>query len=297
MRCNLCQHDRFLELPFFYEWDGKRFQGLRCRNCRLVTLDPLPTKEELTRLYGEEYFDSGLHGLQQAGVDYETLADRRQDDARRFIREVIRKRHPSARTLCEIGAAMGHFLLAAREEGFTCAGVEFSEAAVARATEKFGLDLVCGNIEELELPDWHGKWDVIYAGDLLEHLRDPAGMVAKAARLLAPGGLCVMRVPGTFNLLSTRLAIPLLRLLGRQKKLPDKPYHLYEFTTGTVRRLFRPHFARLEILNEATPPRVLNLKTRSADYLAKSMLQVFNYPLTRLTNRFGDRMTVFAWKT
>ena len=38
------------------------------------------------------------------------------------------------------------------------------------------------------------------------------------------------------NLLATRLAVPLLRALDRQKRLPDKPYHLYEFTTTTARR-------------------------------------------------------------
>ena len=105
-----------------------------------------------------------------------------------------------------------------------------------------------------------------------------------------------MKVPGTFNLLATRLAVPVLRGLGRDKRLPDDPYHLYEYTSTTLQRMFRRHFATVEIRNETVAPWRMNLKSGSFDHVAKMMLQWFNWPLTALTNRFGDRMTVYARK-
>ena len=226
MQCNLCQSNTSSNLPFFYEWDGRRFQAVRCTKCDLVTLDPLPTDAELRRLYDFDYFESGLHGLDQMGTNYEAHADSASASAVQFIRDVIRKRHPRAKSLFEIGAAMGHLLAAASKEGFTCAGVEISEVAVERARKKFGLELHCGNIEDLDPEPWRDQWDIIYAGDLLEHLRDPSRVLAKVERMLAPDGLCIFRIPSTMNLLSTKIAIPLLRLCGREKRLPDNPYHL-----------------------------------------------------------------------
>lgn len=255
----------------------------------------MPTDEELVRLYAADYFTDGLHGLDQADRDYESLYDASTDGSARLIAG-IRRLHPDAGCLFEIGPAMGHFLAAARDTGLTVAGVEISSAGVARAREKFALDIIEGNIETVDLSAEFGRWDIVYCGDLLEHVRDPLAVVGTAAALLAPGGLCVMRVPGTFNLLSTRLAVPVLGILARRKRLPDNPYHLYEFTTATARRLFGRHFDRVEVKNEAIAPWRLNLKSGSAEYLAKYLLQWINWPLTRLTNRFGDRMTISAWK-
>jgi SAM-dependent methyltransferase len=296
MQCNLCGAGVFENVPFYYSWEDKRFQGVRCCRCRLITLSPLPTDEELTRLYAEEYFASGLHGLDRLGTDYEAWADRAHRSHRAFIRAQLLPRCPGARSVFEIGAAMGHFLAAAKEEGLDVAGIEISPAAVSRAREKFGLELSCANIEEADITGWKGRWDIVYAGDLFEHLRDPSGVLAKVRLLLEPGGLFVVRVPSTFDLLFTRLAVHGLALLRRAQRLPDNPYHLYEYTGTTLRRMLATQFGRIEIKTHATPPGRLNLKGGSTAYRAKWAFQLINYPLTVLTGRWGDRIDAFAWK-
>ena len=54
--CDLCGATRFRRLAFFYELEGQRLQGVQCRSCSLMFLDPLPTPAQLERLYGKEYF-------------------------------------------------------------------------------------------------------------------------------------------------------------------------------------------------------------------------------------------------
>lgn len=295
--CNLCGGLRFGRLPFHYVWEGRRLQGVRCRDCALVTLFPLPTDEDLQRLYAGDYFATGLHGLDRLGRSYEMWADSQTEGSRRFLREELLRRRPGARKLFEIGAAMGHFLQAARAEGLEVSGLELSPAAVIRAREKFGFALTCANIEDFAAAPHASGWDIVYAGDLFEHLRDPAAVVDKVHAMLSPGGLFALHVPGTFELLSTRLALPLLRLARRDRCLPDRPYHLYEYTTTTIRRLLGRRFDRIEVLNTATPPARLNVKNRSFPYLAKRALQYVNRPLTAATGRFGDRISVYAWKS
>jgi SAM-dependent methyltransferase len=262
----------------------------------LVCVDPLPTAADLAELYAEDYFTDGLHGLDRLGSNYERWADRTARHASVLIEREIRRRHKSARTLYEIGAAMGHFLAAARAAGLVTSGIEFSATAVAKARRKFGVEIQCGDFETTPLSAKNGRWDIVYAGDVFEHFRNPARVVERMWHLATPGGLVVVRVPGTFNLLSTRLAEKLLRAAGREKQLPDPPYHLYEYTDATIRRMLGLHFSPVEVIHHATPPFRLNLKTGSVDYWAKLALQFVNYPLTAITRRFGDRMTVYARK-
>lgn len=296
MVCNSCGGEKFTLEPFHYWWDERRFDGVRCRACELVSLSPMPSDADLAKLYDGDYFARGLHGLDQLRQSYEQWADAAMEVSRRFLLDELLPRRPGARSVFEIGAAMGHFLESARREGLAVSGLEISPAAVTRAREKFGLELACGNIEAFDPGPWAGRWDLVYAGDLFEHLRDPAGVLGKVETLLSPGGLFFIRIPSTLNLLSTRLAAPLLRASGRSRRLPDPPYHLYEYTPATIGRLFARHFARVEIRQEAMAPERLNLKGGSPAYLAKRALQVVNAPLTRLTGRWGDRLTVCGRK-
>jgi len=292
--CVACGGTDFARAPFHYVWEGRRFEAWRCRRCGLTTIEPKPNDEELTRLYAADYFRDGLHGLDRAGSDYETLSDRAREDWRRFLRREIRPRHPEARRFFEVGAAMGHMLAVARDEGFAVGGVEISAAAAERAREKFGIELQVGDLTGLDLADEAGHWDIVYAGDVLEHLRDPAAALAVMSRLLAPGGLVVVCVPTTLDLISSRLGDRLLRWGHRDARLPDPPYHLYEFTRTTARRLAQRYFGQVETVTEIVPFSRLNLKDRSPRYLAKAALHVLNVPLTRLTGRWGDRLTLYA---
>lgn len=59
----------------FYLWNNKKFQLVQCNNCKLITLDPKPTSQELELLYAEDYFDHGAHGLDAYQKTYEEIRD------------------------------------------------------------------------------------------------------------------------------------------------------------------------------------------------------------------------------
>ena len=138
MKCNLCNSEEFLQAPFHYLWDNKKFNGVKCVHCGLITIDPLPTVEDIKKLYSEDYFIDGAHALDQAGMTYEELADTGSHEQRiRYIKAHIFKEKPNTKSIFEIGAALGYFLNAAKELNLKVSGVEISPEACLKAKQKF----------------------------------------------------------------------------------------------------------------------------------------------------------------
>ena len=98
------------------------------------------------------------------------------------------------------------------------------------------------------LPFDDESFDVVVAGELLEHVRDPAGLVGDARRVLRAGGMFVGSVPNGFRL-KNRLRF----LAGRKPE--DDPTHLHLFTPGDLCALLhgfeeaRLHFVSSRLLH------------------------------------------------
>lgn len=294
MNCELCSKSTFKKTPFYYLWNNKEFTLVQCKTCGLIMQSPLPDKIELTMLYADDYFEQGAHGLNITGESYEnsrdklTLAQRTE-----FIKTIILKYHPQAESIFEIGFAMGHLLDAAKTMGLKTSGMEFSESAVLKAKEKFQLQVKAGNFEE---STDIGSWDVIYGGDVFEHFTRPSKVVENLYQHLNSDGMAILIIPSTFNLFSTKLASLVFRISGKRKKMYDKPYHVFEYTSATIKKMLLKEFKEVRIVNMIKKPSQLNLKSGGIEYQLKYLLHFINYPFTKLFNRNGDRLLVIAKK-
>ena len=124
---------------------------------------------------------------------------------------------------CRYGALTQHYAA-----GNHVVGVDIDADALARAAE-LGIETHWADVEDpLSFDD--ESFDVVVAGELLEHVRDPAGLVGEARRVLRPGGQFVASVPNAFRL-KNRLRF----LLGRKPE--DDPTHLHMFSPADIDRL------------------------------------------------------------
>jgi SAM-dependent methyltransferase len=107
-------------------------------------------------------------------------------------------------------------------------GVDADREALAEA-QKLGIETRWADLDE-PLPFDDESFDVVVAGELLEHLRDPRRVVAEVRRVLRPGGTFVASVPNAYRLKNrARFA------LGRKPE--DDPTHLQMFAPSDVRSL------------------------------------------------------------
>ncbi len=297
--CDLCGGSEFRPLPFYYEFEGQRLRGTRCRRCALMFLDPQPTPAQLERLYGKDYFTERPN-YDRTQQEVKFIEDGQKNQALNELRpdkftDYILARYPGrAFRYLEVGCGPGYTLKSLQALGWTTHGLEISVHAADFARRELHLPVVTGNIETTE--DFHeNQFDLAYMGDVLEHLLSPAATLAKFHRILEPGGLLVLALPAVLNLPAVRLGFAAYGLLGKERRMDIPPYHLYEFTPATITKLLNAQgFELVELRNPVKPPRHIRLGGSLMEKAAKLAGQYPTYWLNKLTGRFGDRMFVVA---
>lgn len=213
---------------------GGRLKMVRCTVCGLVYLNPRPRPDALPDIYDfEEYADS----------------TNRNPVLMRHFHAQLQRHHPRAVRVLEIGCSAGEFLAYLEGVGFECEGNPGMEEAKSKPP-KFKGRRHYGLMEDLDLGA--DRYDAVFLLNTLEHVADPALVIAKAHQLLKPGGVFILRHPNAAMYLSwpyrytielAKLGLHLaLRAAGRRPSfgmLGFKNQHLFYFTAATVNRILQ----------------------------------------------------------
>jgi 2-polyprenyl-3-methyl-5-hydroxy-6-metoxy-1,4-benzoquinol methylase len=210
-----------------FEYDTTRSELTiwRCP-CGGAYLDPRPAPSALARIYPPDYYSYDF--AQKLGplvMRFKAFAERAK------VRAYAPFLAPGARVL-DVGCGDGHLLADLRDRvggGLRLEGVEFSAAAAA-AAERAGFHVYRAPVEEVELPA--GAFDLVIMNQLIEHVREPAAVLARVARALRPGGHIFIETP---NLDSLDARLFRRRYWGGY----HLPRHFHLFDTHTLPRLVR----------------------------------------------------------
>jgi 2-polyprenyl-3-methyl-5-hydroxy-6-metoxy-1,4-benzoquinol methylase len=219
--CPLCGDDARLhysgleDLEYFLE---AAFDAYRCGGCGLLFMHPLPTRDELPRLYPSTYhnFDPPSNPVSRLLLDryYEHQCT------------ICRRHLPPDGALLEVGCAAGDVLERMQGHGYRdVQGIELSLEACQRAWQR-GLKVFHGTLDEFETDQ---RFDLIFMSHVIEHVLDPVATVAKLASLLKPGGVLYLETPNVGSLDA--------RVWKQGWGLIHYPRHLYFFDRSTLRRL------------------------------------------------------------
>ncbi|NNJ10923.1 class I SAM-dependent methyltransferase [Chloroflexales bacterium ZM16-3] len=97
--------------------------------------------------------------------------------------------------LLDLGAGMGGFAVAAALGGARVVACEYNPAycdIVRLRAERHGLRLPIFNAAGEALPFPSASFDTVVAWDVIEHVQSPTAMLAEIARVLRPGGHCLL---------------------------------------------------------------------------------------------------------
>jgi SAM-dependent methyltransferase len=94
--------------------------------------------------------------------------------------------------LLDIGAGLGVFPYAVKQEGWQCTAIDPDPRAVAHMRDGVGVEAVCADFMGVE---GVGEFDIVTFNKVLEHVEDPVAMLRRAHRFVAPGGFVYIELP------------------------------------------------------------------------------------------------------
>jgi 2-polyprenyl-3-methyl-5-hydroxy-6-metoxy-1,4-benzoquinol methylase len=162
--------------------------------------------------------------------------------------------------------------------------------------EVWGLDLeladeyaqdphyVAADAEAFSLPE---RFEVIFAGDVIEHLSNPGAFLTRCRAHLAPGGVFLITTPNAFNLFTMSDM-----LTHREPQV--HPEHTMYFTGTTLTRLLTNNgLAVQEIGTLFTQPFRAKPGTRR-ESMKKRLLNALYRLLSKKTDKFVETLVVVA---
>jgi len=175
----------------------------------------------------------------------------RRDDLIEFIPE-------DARRILEVGCGMGltgRAIKAQRKAHIEVTGIEIEPGPAEKA--KANIDrVIVGNVETLELPFEREYFDCILYGDVLEHLLNPWGLLAKHEKFLKQSGCVIASIPNVAHYRT----IKMLRKKEwnyQGRGVLDKA-HLRFFTKKSIKDMFEK--AKLDIVKISYKTSASNVK-------------------------------------
>ena len=183
----------------------------------------------------------------------------------------------------DLGCGFGHFVDWAAKRGWDAWGTEPDSWARERS-------LVGGRVAA-SLPEIPGHFDVVTAGDVLEHIVEPLQMVKAVLPRMSGGGRILIGVPSFEGI---QLRWPLLRRNDEMFRHHVRPTeHVSQFTETGLRRLLElagfTHVVRLHPpLNRHSNP-VLNGLIKRFPHLRESMFMCGTAPGPPSADTAGER--------
>jgi SAM-dependent methyltransferase len=222
-----------------------------CADCTHVYTAQIPRPAMLKLIYSS-------FGYWQVDRDHQGLRDVHDEqqwavyvgDRIRILERSGLLDAPAPLRIFEIGCAEGVLLDALCKRGHQAEGCETNQSVAAFGRRELGVTIFAQTFESVETEA--GAYDLVASYHTFEHLSDPAGALAKVARMLKPtGGVC--------------LELPI-----GEEEFTNRD-HLHFFTHDSLKRFLAARFADVQLFD--------NSYKNAAGIVTGSLYGIGRYPL------------------
>lgn len=241
--CKLCGNVNYKYKKKFTKkigCDPALFKIVQCKKCKLISMFPTPTDNDLKWIYGN-YAEAG---------DREYVEKLRMQKIYPEKLKKIESYVTEDKELLDIGAGLGGFCKVAQDLGFKTTGIEYSKEQVSFAQKNFNVNLINSTVETFfEKNDT--LFDIIHLHHVMEHLQNPLVTLSNIKNILKKEGIIIVEVPNQFFQISKK-NLQIYFGLKKQHK-PYNPYHhIHFFSPQTIKKLFERSGYQVLELNEPT---------------------------------------------
>lgn len=157
--------------------------------------------------------------------------------------ELLKNLIDAGKRILDIGCRDGTLTKYFAKDNFVL-GVDIDQDSLTKAKERWGIETLLMDLNG----DWgeigNRKFDVVVAGEVLEHLYFPEEVIKKVVRHLNADGIFVGSVPNAFSL---KHRFRYLR--GRKKFTPlADPTHINQFSCRELENSLKKYFKEVKIV-------------------------------------------------
>lgn len=160
-----------------------------------LQVSPLPSQEEVNDYYEKSYYQETLSNTYQSSYSKPELLYINNKIAQRAAIVLDKIKHSGK--LLDVGCGEGFVLAFFKKLGWSVEGIDFSDFGLLNLNPSLINEFEKGDIYEIldtKLMS-QNKYDVIWLGNVLEHVLDPVNLLKKLKMLLANNGMLVITVP------------------------------------------------------------------------------------------------------
>lgn len=287
--CEVCGGSEFTRVP-------SKWEVMRCSACGL-TFAVQSGSEDSPDLYDENFAQESKHPT------YIFDGEKYSARATQVWSTHLKKLAPYRKTgrILDIGCSLGFLLQQAKQLGWDPYGVEVSDFAVRYATEKLGLNVTQGILEEDTYEA--GFFDAVICSHVMEHVPSPRLLLRRINKILRPGGVALILVPTQFSSLTYRVS-------GKTRGV-GPPLHLFFFSRKTLPSLMEQEgfcvlqsemntelahlvgsFTRNKQLGSRLEEASERIVSQPSDTIAKRIRRSAVGTIKALVNRVGTQMNI-----
>lgn len=184
-KCGFCDSRNAYLLAKADYWNLQAVDLVRCQDCGLIQVDPMLTKQST---------ETGCLALYRFQHQGETERSRKRGLYRAFRRGVafgvdLKIKGIAPKSVLEIGAGDGAFLKGLQyvfpKATYTC--LDVVDEILQALKKQHGFESIHSTVEDID-PTTIGRFDLIVARDILEHVTKPGVAMKTMTEILSPGG-------------------------------------------------------------------------------------------------------------
>jgi 2-polyprenyl-3-methyl-5-hydroxy-6-metoxy-1,4-benzoquinol methylase len=171
-----------------YHSTDKEYLYYHCHQCRCIYIDPVPI-EELRTIYPSNYYSFTNHKKNWAFRIKEYLD-------RRLFRKVLRRLKQDRLNVLDVGGGTGWLLNQVKkmDPRTSITQVVDIDPGASEEAKQNGHLYFEGRIEEFSTPH---KFHLVLMLNLIEHVSNPEQVLQGIEKILAPGGIILIKTPNT----------------------------------------------------------------------------------------------------
>lgn len=214
--------------------------------------------------------------------DQKNLGDLFESPRVNIMLDIINGLNITKKNILDIGCYDGTFLSLIKNRNNNFFGIEASEWAAQKAREN-GIEvqkIFFDSMDKMQYAD--NFFDIVVAGEIIEHIFDTDFFLEEIRRVLKPGGHLIISTPNIASL-GRRLLLffginPIIELSPNE---PDSSGHIRYFTHKTLKKILEKHGFKI-LFSQS------DLVNFSSDGKMKSLF------LARIFPKFGASIIFFA---